>query len=130
MNLLYSFVGVLLGTGEAASGMPCIDGVEMAKRGRAGAALGISAFGSFIAVTFGLVGLIYLAPPLAEFALDFGPPEYFALTVVGLTLVSFLGGRSVPRALTMAALGLLLGTVGLDPVRNAARFTYGRLDQI
>ncbi len=114
--------------GEAASVMTCIDGFEMAKRGRAGVALGISAFGSFIAGTLGLVGLIYLAPPLAEFALDFGPPEYFALTVVGLTLVSFLGSRSVPKALTMAALGLLLGTVGLDPVRSAARFTYGTLN--
>lgn len=113
--------------GEAASVMTCIDGHEMAKRGRAGVALGISAFGSFIAGTLGLVGLIYLAPPLAEFALDFGPPEYFALTVVGLTLVSFLGSRSVPKALAMAALGLLLGTVGLDPVRSAARFTYGSL---
>lgn len=113
--------------GEAASVMTCIDGFEMAKRGRAGVALGISAFGSFIAGTLGLVGLIYLAPPLAEFALDFGPPEYFALTVVGLTLVSFLGSRSVPKALAMAALGLFLGTVGLDPVRSAARFTYGSL---
>lgn len=113
--------------GEAASVMTCIDGFEMAKRGRAGAALGISAFGSFIAGTLGLVGLIFLAPPLAEFALDFGPPEYFALTLVGLTLVSFLGSGSWPKALAMAAVGLLLGTVGLDPVRSQARFTFGAL---
>ncbi len=113
--------------GESASVMTCIEGFEMAKRGRAGAALGIAAFGSFIAGTLGLIGLILLAPPLAEFALDFGPPEYFALTLVGLTLVSFLGGTSWQKALAMAALGLLLGTVGLDPVRSQARFTFGAL---
>lgn len=113
--------------GESASVMTCIDGFEMAKRGRAGAALGIAAFGSFFAGTVGLLGLIFLAPPLAEFALDFGPPEYFALTLVGLTLVSYLGSGPCPRALAMAALGLLLGTVGLDPVRSQARFTFGTL---
>ena len=113
--------------GESASVMTCIDGFEMAKRGRAGAALGIAAFGSFIAGTLGLLGLILLAPPLAEFALDFGPPEYFALTLLGLTLVSFLGGDSWRKALAMAAAGLLLGTVGLDPVRSQARFTFGAL---
>ncbi len=113
--------------GESGSVMTCIDGFAMAKHGRAGAALGIAAFGSFIAGTLGLVGLIFLAPPLAEFALDFGPPEYFALTLVVLTLVSYLGGVSWPKALAMAALGLLLGTVGLDPVRSEARFTFGTL---
>jgi putative tricarboxylic transport membrane protein len=113
--------------GESASVMTCIDGFEMARRGRAGAALGIAAFGSFIAGTLGLFGLILLAPPLAEFALDFGPPEYFALTLVGLTLVSYLGSGSIAKALAMAALGLLLGTVGLDPVRSHERFTFGVL---
>ena len=113
--------------GESASVMTCIDGFEMAKRGRAGAALGISAFGSFIAGTLGLIGLIFLAPPLSEFALDFGPPEYFALTFVGLTLVSFLGSGEWTKALTMAAVGLLLGIVGLDPVRSHERFTFGVL---
>jgi putative tricarboxylic transport membrane protein len=113
--------------GESASVMTCLDGFEMARRGRAGAALGIAAFGSFIAGTLGLVGLILLAPPLAEFALDFGPPEYFALTLLGLTLVSYLGTESVPKALAMTALGLLLGAVGLDLVRSHARFTFGSL---
>jgi len=113
--------------GESAAVMTCLDGYEMARRGRAGAALGIAAIGSFFAGTLGLVGLILLAPPLAEFALDFGPPEYFALTLLGLTLVSFLGSGSVPKSLAMAALGLLLGTVGLDPVRSQARFTFGTL---
>lgn len=114
--------------GESASVMTCIDGFEMARRGRAGAALGMAAFGSFIAGTLGLVGLAFLAPPLAEFALDFGPPEYFALALLGLMLVSYLGSEtSVPKALAMAALGLLLGTVGLDPVRSEARFTFGTI---
>ena len=113
--------------GESASVMTCIDGFELAKRGRAGAALGIAAFGSFAAGTLGLVGLILLAPPLAEFALDFGPPEYFALTLAGLTLVSFLGSGSPPKALSIAALGLVLGTVGLDPVRSQERFTFNTL---
>ncbi|HEX9462847.1 MAG TPA: tripartite tricarboxylate transporter permease [Alphaproteobacteria bacterium] len=113
--------------GEAASVMTSIDGFEMARKGRAGAALGISAIGSFIAGILGLIGLIFLAPPLAEFALDFGPPEYFALATLGLTLVSYLATDSVPKALCMAAVGLLLGTVGLDPVRSTARFTYGTL---
>ena len=113
--------------GESASVMTCIDGFEMARRGRAGAALGIAAFASFIAGTIGLVGLVLLAPPLAEFALDFGPPEYFALTLVGLTLVSYLDSGPVAKALAMAAVGLFLGTVGLDPVQSQERFTFGIL---
>ncbi len=113
--------------GESASVMTCVDGFEMARKGRAGAALGIAAFGSFFAGIMGLVGLILLAPPLAEFALDFGPPEYLALTLLGLTLVSYIGGTSVPKALAMAALGLLLGSVGLDPVQSQERFTFGIL---
>ena len=113
--------------GESASVMTCIDGFEMARRGRAGAALGIAAFGSFIAGTLGLLGLVLVAPPLADFALDFGPPEYFALTLVGLTLVSYLDSGPVPKALVMAALGLLLGIVGLDPVKSQERFTFGVL---
>jgi putative tricarboxylic transport membrane protein len=113
--------------GEAASVVTAIDGYEMAKQGRAGAALGISAFGSFIAGTIGVVGLMLVAPLLAEFALKFGSPDYFALAVLVLTLVSYLGSKSVLKALTMAALGLLLGTVGLDPVRSSARFTFGTL---
>ena len=114
--------------GEAASVMTCVDGFEMARQGRAGPALGIAAFGSFIAGTVGVVGLMFLAPPLAEFALEFGPPEYFALMALGLTLVSYLSAKSVPKALCMAVLGLLLGTVGLDPVRSAERFSFGSLN--
>lgn len=113
--------------GESASVMVAIDGYEMTKQGRAGAALGISMFSAFIAGMFGLVGLSALAPTLANFALDFGPPEYFALTLLGLTLVSYLATSSVKKALIVTIFGLLLGTVGLDPVRSTARFTFGSL---
>src|ERR1700744_5281503 len=76
---------------------------------------------------FGLIGLSLLAPALANFALNFGPPEYFALTLLGLTLVSYLATNSVLKALLVTVFGLLLGTVGLAPVRSTARFTFGSL---
>lgn len=76
--------------GEAASVITCIDGYQMARKGRAGPALGMSAFGSFIAGTFGVIGLMLVAPPLAEMALKFGPPEYFSLTLLGLTMLPSL----------------------------------------
>jgi putative tricarboxylic transport membrane protein len=107
--------------------MVAIDGYELTKRGRAGAALGMSMFSAFIAGIFGLIGLGLVAPILAEFALEFGPPEYFALTLLGLTLVSYLATDSIWKALCVTALGLLLGTVGLDPVRSMARFTFNTL---
>jgi len=113
--------------GESASVMVAIDGYELTKQGRAGAALGMSMFSAFIAGMFGLLGLGLVAPTLAEFALDFGPPEYFALTLLGLTLVSYLATDSMWKAVTVTLLGLLLGTVGLDPVRSTARFTFGSL---
>jgi putative tricarboxylic transport membrane protein len=113
--------------GESASVMVAIDGYELTKQGRAGVALGISMFSAFIAGMFGLLGLSLLAPALADFALNFGPPEYFALTLLGLTLVSYLATNSVIKALLVTVFGLLLGTVGLDPVRSTARFTFGSL---
>jgi putative tricarboxylic transport membrane protein len=113
--------------GESASVMVAIDGYELTKQGRAGAALGMSMISAFIAGMFGLVGLGLIAPMLAEFALDFGPPEYFALTLLGLTLVSYLATDSIWKALAVTIVGLLLGTVGLDPVRSTARFTFGTL---
>jgi len=113
--------------GEAASVVTCLDGYQMARQGRAGPALGISAFGSFIAGTVGVVALMFFAPILGRAALSFGPPEYFALTFLGLTLVSYLARGSMIKALMMAILGLLAGTVGMDPVAGAERFTYGSL---
>ncbi len=111
--------------GEAASVMTCVDGYQMARQGRAGAALGISAFGSFIAGTVGLVGMTVMAPPLAKFALKFGPPEYFSLMCMGMVVLSFLTGASMIRSLMMACFGVIVGTVGMDTVSGSTRFTFG-----
>ena len=113
--------------GEAASVVTCLDGYQMARQGRAGAALAVSAVGSFLAGTLGILGLMLMAPPLAEFALRFGAPENAALLMLGLMMVGYLGGGSMAKGLMMAALGLLLGTVGLDPMVGSPRFTYGFL---
>ena len=111
--------------GEAASVVTCFDGHAMAKQGRGGTALGIAAIGSFIGGIFATIALIVVAPPLARFALSFGPPEFFALMLVGLCLVTGLAGQSLLAGLTMAVLGLLIAMVGIDPVRGAPRFTFG-----
>jgi putative tricarboxylic transport membrane protein len=111
--------------GEAASVVTCIDGYQMARKGRAGPALGIAAIGSFVAGTIGVLGLTLMAPPLAEFALKFGPPEYFSLTVLGLLLATYLAGESPLKGLIMAIMGLILGSVGLDPLSGAVRFDFG-----
>jgi putative tricarboxylic transport membrane protein len=113
--------------GETASVVTTLDGYQMARQGRAGRALGISAFGSFIAGTLGIIGLMFLAPPLVRFALRFGPPEYFALMVLGIILVIFLAEGSTLKALLMASLGLLLSTIGTDLISGAYRFTFGSL---
>mgnify|MGYP001052744672 FL=1 len=110
--------------GEAASVMTCLDGYQMARQGRAGPALGISAFGSFIAGTIGIIGMMLISPPLVNFALKFGPPEYFSLMVLGLMILTFLTSASMVRALMMAAFGLIVGTIGLDNISGLARFTY------
>ena len=110
--------------GEAASVMTCLDGYQMARQGRAGPALGISAFGSFIAGSIGIVGLMLIAPPLVDFALRFGPAEYFSLMVLGLMVLTFLTSASMVRALMMAAFGLIVGTMGLDNISGLARFTF------
>jgi len=112
--------------GEAASVVTCLDGYQMACQGRAGPALGIAAFSSFIAGTIGVLGLSFLAPPLVDAALTFGPPEYFALMCLGLTILTFLAHGSMLKALIMAILGLFVGTIGIDPVEGAQRFTFER----
>jgi putative tricarboxylic transport membrane protein len=114
--------------GEAASVMTCLDGYQMARQGRAGAALGMCAFGSFIAGTLGIVGMTIMAPPLASFALKFGPPEYFSLMSMGMVVLSFLTGASMIRSLMMACFGLIVGTVGMDAVSGSTRFTFGVTD--
>ena len=111
--------------GEAASVMTCIDGYAMARKGRAGAALAIAAVGSFIAGTVSVVALMLLAPPLAGFALRFGPPEYFALLLLGLLVLAYMSGGSMVKSLAMAVLGLLLGMIGIDQMSGYFRFSYG-----
>jgi putative tricarboxylic transport membrane protein len=110
--------------GEAASVMTCIDGNAMARKGRAGAALCIAAVGSFIAGTFGVIVLTLIAPPLAVFALRFGPPEYTALLVLGLIFLAYMSTTSLTRTLLMATFGLLLGTVGIDVMTGHFRYSF------
>jgi len=116
--------------GEAASVVTCLDGYQMARQGRAGPALGIAAFGSFIAGTLSILGLMLLAPPLSRIAIQFGPPEYFTLMVLGLTILIYLAHGSMPKALIMAALGIVLGLIGLDSINARPRFTFERLELI
>lgn len=111
--------------GEASSVVTALDGYQMARQGRAGAALGIAAVGSFIGGTISIVGLTFLAPLVASFALDFGPAEYTLLALLGILLVSSLGNGSARKAAIAATIGLLLATVGRDPVTGVSRFTFG-----
>ncbi|MFB3885120.1 MAG: tripartite tricarboxylate transporter permease [Thermodesulfobacteriota bacterium] len=111
--------------GESASVVTCFDGYQMARQGRAGPALGIAAFGSFIAGTFGAVMIMLIAPFIVRVALKFGPPEFVGLMFLGLTMVAFLSGESLLKALMMALIGLILGAVGIDPVSGTQRFTLG-----
>ncbi len=121
-----SITSILLNIpGEAASVVTCLDGYQMARQGRAGPALGIAAFGSFIAGTFGIIGLMLFAPMLANYALRFGPPEFFSLAVMSLTLVTYVSKGSIIRSLMMACLGLIMSTVGMDPITSRTRFTFG-----
>jgi putative tricarboxylic transport membrane protein len=121
-----STTAILINTpGESSSVMTCLDGYQMARRGRAGPALGMAAIGSFVAGTASVVLLMLLARPLVRVALEFGPAEYFAIMVLALLTLGGLTGESVARGLLMAGLGLLLGTVGGDPMTGTPRFTFG-----
>jgi putative tricarboxylic transport membrane protein len=111
--------------GEAASVVTCLDGYQMARQGRAGPALGIAAFGSFIAGTVSTAGLMILAPPLTQMALKFGPPEYFSLMILGMVMLIHLTSGSIAKSLLMAAFGLLLSSIGQDVFTGKLRFTLG-----
>jgi putative tricarboxylic transport membrane protein len=111
--------------GEAASVVTCLDGYKMARQGRAGPALGIAAFGSFIAGTIGIIIVMFLAEPLSGFALKFGPPEYFSLMILALTILTYLAQGSMIKAVIMAALGVSLSQIGMDIVTGHTRFTFG-----
>jgi putative tricarboxylic transport membrane protein len=116
--------------GEASSVVSCLDGYQMAKRGRAGPALAIAAIASFIAGTIGVVILTLLSPPLAELALSFSSPEFFALMTLGLALVVLLAGNSILKAALAMLLGLWLATIGTDIFTAQSRFTFGQSDLI
>jgi len=114
--------------GEAASVITCLDGYQMARQGRAGPALGISAISSFIAGTVGLFGLVFLAPVFVDVGLRFGPPEYFGLLVLGLSVAVSLAGKSLAKGVASAAFGLFLAAVGIDPQTGLSRYTLGTLN--
>ncbi|MDP9980942.1 putative tricarboxylic transport membrane protein [Pseudarthrobacter oxydans] len=121
-----TITSVLLNTpGEAASAITTIDGYAMTKVGKAGAALTIAAVGSFVGGTIATIGLVAAAKPLGELGLLVGPPEFFALMVVGISLLVALAGKSMVKAVISGALGLLIAMVGIDPVAGAPRFTFG-----
>lgn len=116
--------------GETASVVTCLDGYQMARKGRAGAALGIAAISSFVAGTFGVLGLMLLAPVLATWAIRFGPPEYFAVMVFGLTMVVFLSGKSMIKGFLSTLFGLWLATMGIDLFTAQSRFTFGLTEML
>jgi putative tricarboxylic transport membrane protein len=121
-----STTAILINTpGESASVMTAIDGYQMARKGRAGAALAISAVGSFIAGTLGVVGLTLFAIPLTSMALKFGPAEYFALMLFAMTAVSSLAGKSPAKAAISTILGLMIATIGIDLQSGQPRYTAG-----
>jgi putative tricarboxylic transport membrane protein len=111
--------------GEPTSVVTCLDGYPMTLKGRAGPALGIAAFASFIAGTFAIIGLTLMGPVLAEMALKFGPPEFFSLMIVGIMILSYLSSGSMIKALMFAAVGMILGGVGMDLISGKYRFTFG-----
>jgi len=114
--------------GESASVVTCLDGYQMARKGRAGPALGIAAIASFVAGTVGVLGLMLVAPPLARMALAFSSPEYFGLMALGLAMVVLLAGRSLMKALLAMLLGLWLAGIGTDPFSTTDRFVFGQLE--
>ena len=117
---------ILLNTpGDAAAVMTVLDGYPMARKGRAGAALAIAAVSSFIAGTLGITALAFVAVPLSELALKFGPAEYFTLILFALTTVSALTGESIAKGMMATCIGLAISTIGLDLQSGTARFTLG-----
>jgi putative tricarboxylic transport membrane protein len=121
-----STTAILINTpGEASSVMTAIDGYQMARNGRAGAALALSAVGSFIAGTLGVIGLTLFALPLTSLALKFGPAEYFVLMVFAMTAVTSLAGKSPAKAMISSILGLMIATIGIDLQSGQQRFTMG-----
>jgi putative tricarboxylic transport membrane protein len=123
-----TITSVLINTpGESASAITCLDGYQMARQGRAGAALGIAAIGSFVGGVIALICLTFFGPPIAKFAVRFGPPEFFSIMMFGLILIVGLMGKSVVKGMIAAIFGLLLSLIGQDPATGVDRFTFGQL---
>ncbi len=121
-----STTSILMNTpGETATIVTALEGNKMARRGRAGAALATAAIGSFVAGTIGTIGVTFLAEPVVNFALRFGPAEYFSLMVLAFVTVSAVLGNSAVRGLTSLAVGIFLGLIGIDLQTGQARFTFG-----
>ncbi len=121
-----STTSILINTpGESATIVTALEGNKMARRGRAGAALSTAAIGSFVAGTIGTIGLTFLAGPVVDFALRFGPAEYFSLMILSFVTVSAVLGSSALRGLTCLAVGIFLGLIGIDLQTGQARFTFG-----
>jgi putative tricarboxylic transport membrane protein len=116
--------------GESSSVVTCLDGYQMARNGRGGAALGIAAIASFIAGTLGVIFLMLVAPPLARFALQFSSPEYFALMSMGLAMVVLLAGKSMIKAFLAMLVGLWLASMGTDLFTAESRFTFGHSEML
>lgn len=114
--------------GESSSVTTCLDGYQLALQGRGGPALGMAAISSFVAGTVSVVGLTFLGPFLSAMAINFGPPEYFAMTLMGLSLVTSLTGRSLIKGVLALLFGLIISTVGSDIMSGSSRLTFGRLE--
>ena len=123
-----TITSVLINTpGESASVITCIDGYQMARQGRAGAALGVAAIGSFIGGIVAILSLTFIGPTLARFAIKFGPPEFLSVMMFGLLLIVGLMGKSIVKGLIAVVLGLLLAMIGQDPGSGASRFIFGQI---
>lgn len=116
--------------GEVGAVPTCFDGFQMTKQGRGGQALWIAAVGSFIAGTIGTLIISFVGPGLARYALKFGPPEYFGLILFSLTALINLSGRSLTKGLGAGLMGIILATVGLDPLTGSTRFTFGATEMM
>lgn len=114
--------------GEASSVATCLDGYQLALQGRGGPALGMAAISSFVAGTVSVVGLMFLGPILSEWAMKFGPPEYFSMTLLGLCLFTSLAGKSLIKGILSTLLGLILSLVGADLMSAETRLTFGRIE--
>lgn len=114
--------------GEGASVVTCIDGYQMAKKGRAGAALAVSAIGSWVAGTLGVVLLMVFAPPLGQLALSFGPPEYLGISLIGMILLSNLTGDSFLKSMLMFIVGMMIATIGIDSLLGFNRLSFGVME--